>query len=92
MLIISPRAPHLESGELQPLFYLSQYAHPRPHRPYQLHPTIEIGPTLRLVDKLNPGMANGPSGNFCLLMSLRFTEDTAMEQSRSEAPAPAIAA
>lgn len=37
--------------------------------PKYLADALEIGPTLRLVDKLNPGMATGPSGNFCLLMS-----------------------
>ncbi|MEY3896953.1 MAG: polymerase subunit beta [Verrucomicrobiota bacterium] len=60
--------------------------------PKYLDDAIEIGPTLRLVDKLNPGMATGPSGNFCLLMSLRFTEETTKEKTTSETPAPAIAA
>lgn len=60
--------------------------------PKYLADAIEIGPTLRLVDKLNPGMATGPSGNFCLLMNLRFTEETATEDAASETPAPAIAA
>jgi DNA polymerase-3 subunit beta len=60
--------------------------------PKYLADAIEIGPTLRLVDKLNPGMATGPSGNFCLLMSLRFTEETTKEKTTSETPAPAIAA
>jgi DNA polymerase-3 subunit beta len=60
--------------------------------PKYLADAIEIGPTLRLVDKLNPGMATGPSGNFCLLMNLRFTEETVTEEATSETPAPAIAA
>lgn len=60
--------------------------------PKYLADAIEIGPTLRLVDKLNPGMATSPSSNFCLLMSLRFTEETTKEETTSETPAPAIAA
>jgi DNA polymerase III sliding clamp (beta) subunit (PCNA family) len=60
--------------------------------PKYLADALEIGPTLRLVDKLNPGMATSPSGNFCLLMNLRFTEETETEDTVSETPAPAIAA
>jgi DNA polymerase-3 subunit beta len=60
--------------------------------PIYLADAIEIGPTLRLADKLNPGMATDPSGNFCLLMSLRFTEETVTEDAASETPTPAIAA
>ena len=60
--------------------------------PKYLADAIEIGQTLRLVDKLNPGVTTGPSGNFCVLMSLRFTENTAMEQSTSETPKAAVAA
>ena len=60
--------------------------------PKYLADALEIGPTLRLVDKLSPGMTAGPSGNFCVLMSLRFTEGNAMEQSTSEAPAASVAA
>ena len=44
--------------------------------PKYLADALEIGPTLRLVDKLNPGMATSPSGNFCVLMNQRFTEET----------------
>jgi DNA polymerase-3 subunit beta len=60
--------------------------------PKYLADALEIGPTLRLVDKLNPGTATGPSGNFCVLMSLRFTEESATADAASEPPAPAIAA
>lgn len=62
--------------------------------PKYLADAFEIGPTLRLVDKLNPGMATDPSGNFCVLMSLRFTEETTKEESTNETPTPvpAIAA
>jgi DNA polymerase-3 subunit beta len=60
--------------------------------PKYLADALEIGPTLRLVDKLNPGMATGPSGNFCVLMSQRFTEETVKVDTASETPAPAMAA
>ena len=60
--------------------------------PKLLADAIAIGATLHLVDKLNPGMATDASGNFCLLMSRRFTEETATEETASETPAPAIAA
>ena len=60
--------------------------------PKYLADALEIGPTLRLVDKLNPGMATSPSGNFCLLMNLRFTEETTNVEPTSEIPAPAMAA
>ena len=60
--------------------------------PKYLADALEIGPTLRLVDKLNPGMATSPSGNFCVLMNQRFTEETAKVETASETPAPAMAA
>jgi DNA polymerase-3 subunit beta len=60
--------------------------------PKYLADALEIGPTLRLVDKLNPGMATSPSGNFCVLMSQRFTEETPGVETASETPAPAMAA
>jgi DNA polymerase-3 subunit beta len=60
--------------------------------PRYLADAFEIGATLRLVDSLNPGMTTDPSGNFCVLMSLRFSEDIAMEEGTSGTPAPAIAA
>ena len=60
--------------------------------PRYLADAIEIGPTLRLVDKLNPGMATSPSGNFCVIMSRRFTEEAASETVERETPAPAMAA
>ncbi len=40
--------------------------------PKYLADALVIGPTLRLVDKLNPGMATSPSGNFCVLMKCLF--------------------
>ncbi len=60
--------------------------------PRFLADALEIGATLRLVDSLNPGMTTAPSGNFCLLMSLRFAEDIAMEQGTSGTPTAAVAA
>ncbi len=60
--------------------------------PKYLADALKIGSTLRLVDKLNPGMATSPSGNFCLLMNRRFIEETTKEETPSETPAPAIAA
>ena len=60
--------------------------------PKYLADALEIGPTLRLVDKLNPGMATSPSGNFCVLMSQRFTGETPGVETASETPAPAMAA
>jgi DNA polymerase-3 subunit beta len=60
--------------------------------PKYLADALEIGLTLRLVDKLNPGLATSPSGNFCVLMSQRFTEKTAEVETASETPAPAMAA
>jgi hypothetical protein len=60
--------------------------------PKHLADALEIGATLRLVDKLNPSMTTDSSGNFCLLMNSRFTEETTTEDTASETPAPAIAA
>ncbi len=56
--------------------------------PKYLADALEIGPTLRLLDNLHPGVTTGPSGNFRVLMSLRFTERTAKEEATSETPAP----
>ena len=60
--------------------------------PQQLADALSIGATLRLVDHLNPGMATDPSGNFCLLMNLRVTPESATEDAACKSPAPAIAA
>ena len=60
--------------------------------PKYLADALEIGPTLRLVDKLNPGMTTDPSGNFCLLMNRRFTEETATGEAACLTPASAMAA
>jgi DNA polymerase-3 subunit beta len=60
--------------------------------PKYLADALEIGATLRLVDSLNPGMTTDSSGNFCVLMSLRFIEETVAEDSANQTQAPAIAA
>ena len=60
--------------------------------PKYLADALEIGPTLHLVDRLNPGMATSPSGNFCVLMSLRFSEETVNVEATSETPVHAMAA
>ena len=60
--------------------------------PGYLADALEIGPTLRLVDKLNPGLATAASGRFCLRMSQRFTEETAKVETARKTPPPAIAA
>lgn len=60
--------------------------------PKYLADALEIGPTFRLVDKLSPGMATSPSGNFCVLMNLRFTEETVHVEATNETPVRAMAA
>ena len=60
--------------------------------PKYLADALEVGPSLRLVDKLNPGMATDASGNFCVLMSRRFTGEAASGNGACAIPAPAIAA
>ena len=58
---------------------------------------LAIGATLRLVDGMNPGMATGPSGNYCIIMPQRFSGHEGEESSSAEnvvqtpAPAPTIA-
>jgi hypothetical protein len=37
-------------------------------------------------------MTTRPSGEFCLIMNQRFTEQTATENAKNGTPAPAIAA
>jgi DNA polymerase III beta subunit, C-terminal domain len=60
--------------------------------PKYLADALEIGATLLLADSLNPGMTTAPSGNFCVLMSKRFSEETAKVETANETPTPAIAA
>jgi DNA polymerase-3 subunit beta len=60
--------------------------------PKYLADAIEIGNTLRLVDHLNLGMTTSHSGNFCVLMNRRSTDEAAAETAECETQAPAIAA
>jgi AraC-like DNA-binding protein len=63
---------------------------------------LVIGSTLRLVDGMTPGVATDPaSGNYCLIMPCRFTEETedgaemkpeTTAPAGGNAPVPAIAA
>jgi hypothetical protein len=64
--------------------------------PGYLADALEIGPTLRLIDGLSPGMTSDPSGTFCVIMPCRCTAEDApevgAEQAAAQATAPAIAA
>ena len=66
--------------------------------PKYLADALAIVTTLRLVDGMNPGMATGPSGNYCIIMPQRFSGHEQQESSlagnpvQTPAPAPAIAA
>ena len=72
--------------------------------PGYLADALVIGSTLRLIDGLTPAVATDPaSGNYCLIMPCRFTEEAAdgvETETKAEAPAggnapvpaPAIAA
>ena len=63
--------------------------------PGYLADALAIGPTLRLIDGLSPGMASDPSGTFCVIMPCRCTgegtTDVGAEQA-AQATVPAIAA
>ncbi len=61
-------------------------------KPEALADAFAIGATLRLVDRLNPGMTTDPSGNFCLVMNRRVTPEAVTEDAACKSPAPAIAA
>jgi hypothetical protein len=60
--------------------------------PGYLAHALAIGPTLRLIDGLSPGMASSPSGNFCVLMPQRCAPEDAPEVDVKQAKAPAKAA
>ena len=66
--------------------------------PKYLADAIAIGATLRLVDGMNPGMATGPSGNYCIIMPQRFSGHEEQVSShagnpvQTPAPGSAIAA
>jgi hypothetical protein len=54
--------------------------------PAYLAGALEIGSTLRLVDRLNPGMTTDPSGNFCVIMNLRTRAETVSRAATQPAP------
>jgi hypothetical protein len=60
--------------------------------PGYLADALTIGPTLRLIDGISPGMASSPSGNFCVLMPQRCVTEDAPEVDVKQAKAPAKAA
>jgi len=60
--------------------------------PGYLADALTIGPTLRLIDGISPGMASSPSGNFCVLMPQRCVPEDAPEVDVKQAKAPAKAA
>ena len=60
--------------------------------PGYLADALTIGPTLRLIDGMSPGMASSPSGNFCVLMPQRCVPEDAPEVDVKQAKAPAKAA
>ncbi len=66
--------------------------------PGYLADALEIGPTLRFIDGLSPGMTSDPSGTFCVLMPCRCTAEDVAEAGAEQAAAkdmttaPAIAA
>jgi hypothetical protein len=62
--------------------------------PKYLADDLEIGSTLRLIDGMTPAVATDPaSGNYCLIMPCRFTEEEeAVAPAGGNAPVPAIAA
>ena len=61
--------------------------------PKYLADTLIIGSTLRFVDGMSPALATDPaSGNYCLIMPCRFTDEAEAEaetKSEAEAVAPA---
>ena len=61
--------------------------------PGYLAEAFAIGPTLRLIDGISPGMtANPASGNFCVLMPYRCVAEHATEAAAGNATAPAVTA
>ncbi len=63
--------------------------------PGYLADALEIGPTLRLIDGLSPGMTTstdssdgGPSGPYCVIMPCRCTAEDAPEVGAEQAAAP----
>ena len=63
--------------------------------PGYLADALAIGPTLRLIDSLSPGMTTDPSGTFCVIMPCRCVAEDAPEDAPEvgveQAPAQALA-
>ena len=60
--------------------------------PRCLAEALAIGPVLRLIDRMSPGLTTGPSGNCCVIMPCRFTEVAEESNAQTVTPAPAMAA
>ena len=64
--------------------------------PQYLAEALAIGPVLRLIDGISPGVATGPSGNFCVIMPCRCVvedaKDAGDKAAGSAAATPAMAA
>ena len=64
--------------------------------PRYLAEALAIGPVLRLIDGISPGVATGPSGNFCVIMPCRCVvedaKDAGDKAAGSAAATPAMAA
>jgi len=65
--------------------------------PGYLAHALAIGPTLRLIDGMSPGMTSDPSGPFCVIMPCRCVAEVeapeaSVEQAAAPTPVPAIAA
>ena len=61
--------------------------------PRYLAKALAIGPILRLIDGISPGLTANPSGNFCVIMPCRVTyeivDESAEEAADNNAPAGA---
>jgi len=64
--------------------------------PRYLAEALVIGPVLRLIDGMSPGVTTGPSGSYCVIMPCRLTEvveeKAEKNNSQTATPVPAMAA
>jgi len=72
------------SGEVQPpaISFAPRY----------LAEALAIGPVLRLIDGISPGLTANQSGCYCVIMPCRFTEVAEEAGDKAAAPVPAMAA